>query len=315
MSKALSIIQRANALEENQSLLHLVEEKLAHKLSKSTRDMYKRDVANYQMFAHANLLEPFEPTTFEAWRDAMVLHPTTSPNTINRMMSAVKTVINKAAQKGMVTKDIAGRFEKTEGVALKANKGKLKKHSRTRIEKEDMRRMCELPDASTLMGKRDKALLATLASSGVRADELATLSTSQMIKQGKGYILKVQGKTDIEFRDTHLSVEAYDLIQVWLEARPVLSQFIFTRFDGRGETRLSIEHISSTAVWNIVTKYAKQAGLAHIKPHDFRRFVGTQLAAKDIRKAQLALGHKSIEVTARHYVLDKLTEGETDNLY
>jgi integrase len=52
-----------------------------------------------------------------------------------------------------------------------------------------------------------------------------------------------------------------------------------------------------------------------VKPHDFRRFVGTQLAAKDIRKAQLALGHKSIEVTARHYVLDELKVGLTDNLY
>ena len=31
-----------------------------------------------------------------------------------------------------------------------------------------------------------------------------------------------------------------------------------------------------------------------------------QFAAKDIRKAQKALGHKSIEVTARHYVLGEL---------
>ena len=61
--------------------------------------------------------------------------------------------------------------------------------------------------------------------------------------------------------------------------------------------------ISEVTVWNIV------------KPHDFRRFVGTQLAAKDIRKAQKALGHKSIEVTARHYVLDELEVGLTDHLY
>ncbi|GHO67579.1 hypothetical protein KSC_064710 [Ktedonobacter sp. SOSP1-52] len=41
----------------------------------------------------------------------------------------------------------------------------------------------------------------------------------------------------------------------------------------------------------------------------------TQLAKKDIRKAQLALGHKSIEVTAKHYVLDELEVGQTDSLY
>ncbi len=51
---------------------------------------------------------------------------------------------------------------------------------------------------------------------------------------------------------------------------------------------------------------AGQVELSHIKPHDFRRFVGTQLAKHDIRKAQKALGHKRIDTTARHYVLDEL---------
>lgn len=56
-------------------------------------------------------------------------------------------------------------------------------------------------------------------------------------------------------------------------------------------------------------------GLSHIKPHDFRRFVGTQSARKDIRQAQKALGHKRIDTTARHYVLDELETGLTDHLY
>lgn len=73
--------------------------------------------------------------------------------------------------------------------------------------------------------------------------------------------------------------------------------------------------LSETAVWKIVTGYAEQCGLKWIKPHYFRRFVGTQLAAKDIRKAQVALEHKSIEITVRHYVLDELEVGLTDHLY
>ena len=52
-----------------------------------------------------------------------------------------------------------------------------------------------------------------------------------------------------------------------------------------------------------------------MKPHDFRRFVGTELAKRDIRQAQKALGHKRIETTARHYVLDELAGGLTDGLY
>jgi hypothetical protein len=43
--------------------------------------------------------------------------------------------------------------------------------------------------------------------------------------------------------------------------------------------------------------------------------VGTQLAKRDIRKAQKALGHKRIDTTAQHYVLDELEAGLTDELY
>jgi integrase/recombinase XerD len=52
-----------------------------------------------------------------------------------------------------------------------------------------------------------------------------------------------------------------------------------------------------------------------VKPHDFRRFVGTQLAKEDIRQAQKALGHKRIDTTAAHYVLDELEPNLTDDLY
>lgn len=53
----------------------------------------------------------------------------------------------------------------------------------------------------------------------------------------------------------------------------------------------------------------------NIKPHDVRRFVGTQLAKRDIRTAQKALGHKHIDTTAWHYVLDELDVGLTDDLH
>ncbi len=73
--------------------------------------------------------------------------------------------------------------------------------------------------------------------------------------------------------------------------------------------------LSTVNVWCTVQGYTDQIGLHYIKAHDFRRFVGTQLAKRDIRKAQKALGHTRIDTTARHYVLDELEEGLTDDLY
>lgn len=101
----------------------------------------------------------------------------------------------------------------------------------------------------------------------------------------------------------------------WIEARPVESLYIFTSFEGRGDSRATDKPMSEVGVWNTIKKYAEQCGMENVKPHDLRRFVGTQLARVDIRKVQKALGYKRIDTTARHYVLDDLEVGATDNLY
>lgn len=299
-----------------------IQQLLASHLAESSIKMYKRDIAAYQTYAETVQKNPLDVHTFIAWRNYLTLETDKSPNTINRMMSAVKRILKGAASNDLIDETLSLRFDHVEGVKVKALKKRLKQHSRTRITKEDMRRLCDTPNKNTLIGKRDRALLATLASSAGRVSEIATLTYEQIIKQDNNYVIQVCGKTDIEYRDAHLSIEAYEHIKEWLVAREAFitahkldtTPFIFTSFAGRGNRYVPGE-ITESGIWQIVQKYAQQCDLAHIKPHDFRRFVGTQLAAKDIRKAQLALGHKSIEVTAKAYVLDKLEAGETNNLY
>jgi site-specific recombinase XerD len=92
-----------------------------------------------------------------------------------------------------------------------------------------MRRLCDAPDRSTLKGLRDAALLHTLASSGVRVSEAATLTIEQVVQKtnnGKaGYLLLVRGKTDEEAREAPLSPEAYAAILAW---RKLPDQLIVT---------------------------------------------------------------------------------------
>jgi integrase len=64
-----------------------------------------------------------------------------------------------------------------------------------------------------------------------------------------------------------------------------------------------------------VQRAARRLELAHVKPHDFRRFVGTELAKRDLRQAQKALGHQRLETTVQHYVLDELQPGLTEDLF
>jgi integrase/recombinase XerD len=286
---------------------------LAGQLTRSSIAMYRRDVRAYATFADSRGLPQFDHQTLIAWRDELASNTTLSPHTINRMMSAVRRTVKEAAGRSIVMAPVSHAFNNVAGVSVRALKERLKMDSRTRITPEDMRRLCEAPGGS-LIGQRDRALLATLASSGLRASELATLQYRQIERRGAGYILRVQGKSDIEYRDAHVSTEAKGLIDAWVAARPMESPFIFTSFSTRGAIPYP-DPLSTTAVWLIVQKYARMCNLTHIKAHDFRRFVGTQMAKDDLRKAQKALGHKRIDTTARHYILDELEPGATDHLY
>lgn len=295
---------------------------LAGAVAESTRRLYERDFRAYLAWA-GSAAAALEPATLARWRSHLAEHTDHSPNTINRMVSAVKRLIKEAAAQGYCSSESAAAFAQVAGVSVKALKQRQKSHARTAISPEQMRRICAAPDARTLAGKMHSALLATLASSGLRISEAVTL-TPEQIEYGAdsdnrfGYYVLVMGKNETEPGRRPLGAEAHALIQAWLLAREqagVQSEYIFTGFAGRGSRAPRTTHIHPVSAWEIVQRYAAQAGVPHVKPHDFRRFVGTRLAKQDIRLAQKALGHKRIETTAKHYVMDDLPLGMTDSLY
>ena len=287
---------------------------LTGSLAESSIKMYARDFNAYVQFAGSRD-NALDSRTLARWRTELAQNTGMSPNTINRMISAVKKLMKEAANQGYIEHETALSFESVQGVKISALKERTKTTARTKITPQQMKALTLSPGTDTLVGLRDTALIHTLASSGLRVSELASLTVPQIIKQGNGYTLNVRGKNDVEFREAHLSPTAYNAITSWLEARHCDTEFIFTSFEGRGDSRATCKPMSEVGVWQTIVKYAERVGLSNVKPHDLRRFVGTQLARVDIRKAQKALGHKRIDTTARHYVLDELEVGLTDNLY
>lgn len=286
---------------------------LAGSVAESSIAMYTRDFQAYLDYAQTPEMAT-QATTLARWRTQLATNTTLSPNTINRMLSAVKRLIKEAEAQGYVPKGTFIDFKHVDGVRTVALKKRTKTHARVRIEPEDMRKMCDLPNPATLHGLRDRALLHTLASSGLRVHELASLTEQQIFFSAKGCQLRVLGKNDEEYRDALLSQEAYHYIEKWLDRRPIVSEYLFTSFAGRGD-RLTEKPMTEMSIWRLVKSYAAQVGLTNIKPHDFRRFVGTQLAKTSPRNAQKALGHKKISTTMDNYVLDDLEVGLSDRLY
>ena len=305
---------------------------LAGQVSSSTRKQYTEDFFDYLRFAK-DLANALDSAIFSQWRTDLVeriylvpdkAHPgeemlekQLSPNTINRMLAAVRHMMMEAEEKRLVPVGTFEQFNRVRGVSVKGLKDRLKQNARVRITPQEMRTLTQQPDLDRLIGLRDLALLHTFGN-GPRISEICSISRKRLYARGRGYVVEIMGKNKTEYREVPLTRETYAAIQAWLAARPVESPYIFTSFEGRGEKdhhRLTDRPLTRQGAWYIIKHYVTKIGLVDVKPHDLRRLVGTELAKKDPRIGQLVLGHASIETFYKHYVLDELPEDATEGIY
>jgi len=115
--------------------------------------MYRRDFAAYVTYA-GSAEAALNPATLNRWRAQLATETKHSPHTINRMISAVKRVIKEASKQGYLLAEVAGAFKRVDGVKVAALKERLKPHRRVKITPADMRRLCNAPNESLLVGKR-----------------------------------------------------------------------------------------------------------------------------------------------------------------
>lgn len=284
---------------------------LVGQLSPSSIKMYQRDFHVYLAFAGTKEAA-LTPTTLARWRKQLA-DGQMSPNTINRMLSTIKSLMMEAAAQGFISHELAEEFRHIRGVKIQAMKEQCKE--KVWLEPEQVRMLCEAPGTTSLKGLRDTALLHTLASSGLRASEVASLKISQVKMKGREYIIEVCGKNETVPTPTCISQEAVNAIQDWIDARPLQSEYLFTGFQGRGG-RLTDEPMTPKSVWWLVKTYAEACGIGEVYTHALRAFVGTVVEEQyGIRKAQEVLRHKHIKTTADHYIKPKVQAGLTNNLY
>jgi integrase/recombinase XerD len=290
---------------------------LAGRVNARTLTEYRRDLHLYLTFCQGEHREPSVPQSLRAWRGAMAEHTRLSPHTINRRLAAVKRVIRATALLGDLPMDVAHGFSLVEPVQVGLLRSRLRTHRPSPLLPEHVRQLIDAPDTQTLSGLRDRALLSTFAGSGCRISEIVGLHVDDILAAQDTWLIRVLGKGQHTPRLAPLNQLGRQAIDAWLHARSahIDVQAVFTAFSASSHGRPLARAISSKTAWRVVRRYAAQVGLPHVTPHDFRRFVGTQIAKKDLRAAQLALGHKRLETTAKHYILDELQAGLTDGLY
>ncbi|MEK6733006.1 MAG: tyrosine recombinase XerC [Candidatus Omnitrophota bacterium] len=157
----------------------------------------------------------------------------------------------------------------------------------------DVVKLLESPDASDDMGLRDRAILETLYSTGIRVSELVGLNKEDI--DFISGVLKVRGKGKKE-RLTPIGDKALRAIKAYFEKIGV------TEINERKPVFLnkSRRRVSDRAVRRIVHKYIHKTSLNEsISPHTLRHSFATHMLDRgaDLRSVQELLGHANLSTT------------------
>lgn len=164
------------------------------------------------------------------------------------------------------------------------------------LEEEELVRLLDAPKGESLVALRDRAILETLFSTGLRVSELARLEIEQVNLKREEFSVTGKGS---KRRIVFLSDRAREALKKYLEKRVDASPFILVGHDRAKSSREDLA-LSPRSVERIVEKYARRAGITKkVSPHTMRHTFATDLlrGGADIRSVQAMLGHASITTT------------------
>lgn len=168
---------------------------------------------------------------------------------------------------------------------------------------DEIDRLIDSIDLSKPEGQRNRAILETLYSCGLRVSELSTLKLSALYLEegfiqidGKG---KKQRLVPISPRAIH-EINHYLMDRNQQHIQPKFEDFLFISRKGKNISRIMVFHI--------IKEQAKVAGITkNISPHTFRHSFATHLleGGANLRAIQCMLGHESITTTEIYTHIDR----------
>lgn len=185
---------------------------------------------------------------------------------------------------------------------LSADKVELAKTRRkqvTFLSGDELSRLFNQADTSTVSGLRDRAILELLFSSGLRVSELVGLDREHINLKRREFMVRGKGQKD---RPIFISADAASWITKYLERRQDNSRPLFIRYSGTKQTDTSgdFQRLTVRSIQRLVSRYALLAGITkHVSPHTLRHSFATDLLMNgaDLRSVQAMLGHSNIATT------------------
>ncbi len=270
--------------------------RLEKNLSDNTAFSYRNDIRNFILFISGKGIDDLNEingkhiSEFFALQREMNL----AASTTARYLSSLKGFFGFLHQSEYIQKD------PTEAMVSVKTERKLP----AVLSLNEIDKIFGQPDTNNKLGLRDRALLETLYSCGLRVSESINLKKSDLIFDDE--IVRVFGKGSKE-RIVPIGSSAVEWLNNYIiKARPLLEKKALSKnivfLNNRGG------RLSRMGVWKIIKKYTEAAGIKkEVHPHTFRHSFATHLVegGADLRAVQEMLGHSSISTTQIYTHIDR----------
>lgn len=257
---------------------------------------YKGDLKDFKSFLGEAVLEKTDYLTIRKYL-AKLKEKNLSVRTVNRRLSALRSFFRFLTREG---------FLKTNPI-LSISGPKQEKHLPLFLTEEEVKKLIESAwpkDKSDERVLRDRAILETFYSTGIRISELAGLNAEDI--DFIGGIVKVMGKGRKE-RIVPIGESALSAIRAYLGKRGEGTDALFLN--------KSKKRITTRGIRKIVGKYLRAAGMKQgVSAHTLRHSFATHLLNRgaDLRSVQELLGHASLSTTQ---IYTHLTTEKLKNVY
>lgn len=268
--------------------------KLEKALSANTLDAYLTDLDKLLCFLKTENIDMLAVTLDDLQRFAAGLHDIgIHPRSQARIMSGIKSFFHFLV--------MADYREDDPSELLEGPKIGFKLPEVLTVEEIDT--IISTVDMSKKEGQRNRAILETLYSCGLRVSELCNLKLSELYFD-EGFI-KVEGKGSKQ-RLVPISPRAIKEIKYWLLDRNLgkikkgFEDYVFLARWGNSISRIMVFHL--------IKELAEKAGITkNISPHTFRHSFATHLleGGANLRAIQCMLGHESIATTEIYTHIDR----------
>jgi integrase/recombinase XerD len=256
-------------------------------LSVNTLNSYKSDLEKYFQWLSINSLSFEEVSRSEILLYLSFLFKSKlGSKSVARKLSSLRSFYKFLVVKNILSNDPCEKVETPKAI----------KSIPKTLTEDEVERLLEAPDINSSLGMRDKTMIETLYSCGLRVSELIGLELIHVnLRQG---VMKILGKGQKE-RLVPMSEKLINLMDSYLvESRLILlnkknSNYFFISTRGDKMTRQSF--------WHRIKFYANKANLSskNISPHVLRHAFATHLLnnGADLRVVQLLLGHSDLNTT------------------